>query len=83
MHKVMKFVDDRWLAKDLKAVAFNRIEQEFGGYKTHRLEICHTLRYAWLNHRFDQEVWDAIKKDAPSEAFSITQKFKPEDVSFE
>lgn len=83
MTSVAKFVDDRWIASDFDGIAFTKIEDEFGGYKMNRLEIASTLRYAFLSSRFDETVYAAIKKSAPSEAFRITSRYGPEDVSFE
>lgn len=83
MHRLLKDVDEKWLAKDFASLAFNEIEDRFGGYKVNRLEIAHTLRYAFLSGSFEDDVWTAIKKNAPSEAYSINRKFEPEDISFE
>lgn len=41
--EVMRYVDERWLAKDFDALGFYNLEDKFGGYKTNRIELIHAL----------------------------------------
>jgi hypothetical protein len=80
--KVTKYVDQRVHDGDYDAIAFYALEEKFGGYKTNRMELIHTLEYTRIAGRFDQKVWAAIEKDAPVEATSLAASFSPNDVEF-
>ncbi len=82
MKNVLTYVDEKWLAKDYKALSFSDLENKFGGYKTNRMELVHTLEYACLCGRFDDTVWDAISHMAPCEA-KISDSFEAKDVCVE
>jgi hypothetical protein len=79
---LIKYVDDRALAGDLKAVEFYKLEDKFGGYKAHRMELRFALEYARIEGRFDDAVWAAIESNAPAEANSLDAEFSPEDIHF-
>lgn len=83
MESVIAFVDEKWRAEDFEGMAFERLENHFGGYKANRMEIAHTLHYAFLAGLFDDKVYAAILKSAPMEAHGITRAYGPEDASFE
>src|ERR1043165_2045583 len=53
---VIKYVDERWLANDLEAIAFRTLEEKFGGYKVNRMELVYALEYARINRGFDENV---------------------------
>lgn len=82
VEEVIKYVDEKARAKDLKAIEFNKLEDHFGGYKTNRMELVHLLEYTRITGRFDEEVWNAIENRAPVEANPIEAKFSPNDVEF-
>ena len=82
VNDVTKYVDDRWLAKDLKAVEFYKLEQKFGGHHVNRIELIHTLEYARIDGKFDEALWKAVESNAPSEANSLDSTFTPKDVHF-
>lgn len=79
---VTKFIDRKWLAQDFAAIAFNRLEDEFGGYKAKRMELIHILEYTRIDGRFDDDVWKAIEHEAPIEARNLDGTFSPDDVDF-
>ena len=83
MDEVLKYVDARALAKDLDAVQFYKLEDKFGGYKGMRMELIHTLEYARIDGRLDQEVWTTIENNTPVEANSLGATFSPDDVYFD
>lgn len=80
---VLKYVDERWLAKDWDALGFYNLEEKFGGYKTNRIELIHSLKYMRIADRFDDAFWKAVEANAPSEANSIKRTFSPADVYFD
>jgi hypothetical protein len=82
VNEVIKYVDDRWRAEDLKAIGFYKLEDKFGGYKNNRIELICALEYARIEGRFDETVWKAIEADAPVEANSLDATFTPKDVDF-
>lgn len=79
---VVKYVDEEWRANNLKDVAFNVLEDKFGGYKANRMELIYALEYVRIDGRFDDAVWKAIESNAPIEANPLSNKFSPEDVYF-
>lgn len=82
MEEVLDFVDKCDLDKNYSAIEFRSLEDRFGGYKANRIELIFTLEYARIDGRFDKNVWDAIKINAPLEAHHISATFSPLDVEF-
>ena len=82
MEAVIKYVDDKWLAKDLSKIGFYDLEDKFGGHQTNRVELIYTLEYARISRLFDDNLWKAIESNAPVEANSLAATFGPEDVEF-
>lgn len=80
---VLKYVDERWHAKDFDALGFYKLEEKFGGYKVNRIELIHSLGYIRIDGRFDDAVWSAVEANAPSEAKPINSTFSPSDVYFD
>lgn len=80
--EVLKYIDERDLAGDHDALGFYKLEEQFGGYKTNRMELIHALEYIRIEGRFDDKVWAAIESNAPAEANSLEAKFSPQDVDF-
>ena len=78
---VIEYVEHEWLAKNLKAVEFYKIEEKFGG-RAKRAEIKFVLEYAKIDRRFDKDLWDAVVRNAPSEANNIKDTFTPDDIYF-
>src|SRR5690606_22693060 len=81
--EVLKYVDERWLAEDFDALGFCNLEGKFGGYKTNRVELIHSLEYMRIDGRFDDKVWAAIEANAPAEANSLDSTFSPKNVYFD
>jgi hypothetical protein len=79
MRRLTEFVDEKWRAGDLKAIAFDKLEDAFGGYKANR--IAYTLRYAFLDGRFDDNVYAAIQRHAPVEAQGMTRPFELDEAA--
>ncbi|MBU9402258.1 hypothetical protein [Burkholderia multivorans] len=82
MDEVLKYVDDREHEGDFTAIEFYNLEDKFGGYKANRIELIYTLEYARIDGRFNDEVWAAIERNAPSEATQLQKEFSPKDVHF-
>ena len=82
MLELIKYIDKCWLDKNLDEVEFRKLEDKFGGYKANRIEIIHTVEYARISGRFDDDVYSSIVKDAPIEANSIRSSFSPSEVHF-
>lgn len=82
VEEVSKHIDKLWLAKNLKNVGFQDLETSFGGYKANRMELVHAIRYMYLDDRFDDELYSAIKVGAPLEAHGIMDGYTPDDVEF-
>lgn len=82
MNDVLKYVDERDAAGDHAAIEFYTLEDNFGGYKANRIELIHTLEYARIDGRFNDDVWKAIERNAPAEANRLEKAFSPKDVSF-
>ena len=80
--EVLKYVDGLDQARDYESLAFYKLEDKFGGYKTNRMELIYTLEYARIAGRFDEKFWDAIQADAPAEANQLDAEFSPRDVYF-
>ena len=80
--EVLKYVDEKWLARDLDSMGFYDLEEKFGGYKTNRMELKFALEYMRIDRRFDESVWEAIEENAPMEANSLMSSFSPDNVSF-
>ncbi|MCY0388451.1 hypothetical protein OVY01_14695 [Robbsia sp. Bb-Pol-6] len=83
MDEVYRFLDERNLAGDYDAIGFYKLEEKFGGYKANRIELIYTLEYARIDGRFSAEVWNAVVRDAPSEANHLKSIFSPKDVYFD
>ena len=81
--EVLRYVDERWLEKDFDALGFYNLEEKFGGYKTNRIELIHSLEYMRIDGRFDDAFWNAVEANAPAEANSIDSTFTPEEVYFD
>ena len=81
--EVLKYVDERWLEKDFEALEFYNLETKFGGYKTNRIELIHSLEYMRIDGRFDDAFWSAVEANAPAEANSIDSAFSPDKVYFD
>lgn len=82
MNEVLDYIDKCWLDKCLDKIAFYDLETKFGGYQTNRMELIHTIEYARISRRFDDEVYNAIESNAPMEANSLSSTFEPKDVFF-
>jgi len=80
---VLRYVDERWRAKDFDALGLYKLEDKFGGYKTNRVELIHSLEYMRIDGRFDDPFWGAVEADAPSEAKSLDSMFSPANVYFD
>ena len=81
--EVAKYLDEQWLAEDLDSIAFSKLEDKFGGYKANRIELISSIQYLFLDHRFDDKLYEAVKKNAPLEAHGIMDAYTADDVSFE
>lgn len=81
--EVMRYVDERWLAKDFDALGFYNLEDKFGGYKTNRIELIHALERVRIDGRFDDAFWVAVEANSPSEATSLDSTFQPSNVYFD
>lgn len=66
--EILNFIDEEWL-KD-KLYTFYDLETHFGGKDT-RIKLIHVLRYAFLDGRFDEKLWDKLVSWAPIEGKSI------------
>lgn len=82
VREVLHYVDDRARAEDFTALEFYNLEEHFGGYKTNRIELIHTLEYIRIDRRFDDKVWSAIERNAPMEASRLDATFSPDEVEF-
>lgn len=81
--EVLNYVDKQWQAEDWESLAFNNLEEKFGGYKTNRMELVYILEYSRIARRFDENLWRAIEANAPTEASPLDSSFSPQDVSFD
>lgn len=79
MNAVTKYIDGHWLGKTLDHVEFYELEGHFGG-RDARIALIHTIEYARIGRRFDDEVYAAIQRNAPMEANNLESKFEPKDV---
>ncbi len=82
MDKVYEYLDECDINEKLEDVAFYKLEDHFGGYKKHRIELIRTIEYARISGRWGDELYAAIAKDAPAEANHIDSSFEPKDVFF-
>ncbi len=82
MSQIINHIDNLWLQKDWKNLQFNQLEDKFGGYKTHRMEIARTIEYSRIKGLFDDQLFDAIADMAPVEAKRYRKTFEPSDVEF-
>lgn len=80
--EVLKYLDEKDLAKDYDPLEFYNLEETFGGYKANRIELLYALEYIRISGRFDDEVWNAIQRNAPMEANQIDSTFSPDEVDF-
>ena len=80
MKKIAKHLDTLWDAGDPEALKFSNLEDDFGGYKTMRMELVYAITYFKLNELFDDDLYKAVMKMAPSEASGIMRAYGPEDV---
>lgn len=79
---VTKYIDELFRKKDYAGLAFNEIEDRFGGYKAKRMELRAVIEYARIKGLFDDAVYGAIEKDAPIEVAPISSSFSAKDVYF-
>ncbi|CAK2945262.1 Dnd system-associated protein 4 [Vibrio crassostreae] len=77
--EVIKYLDDLWLEDN--SPTFYELEDRFGG-KSNRCELLNICRYAYLDGRFDERLWDALltKMKHPSEARSLNADFNEDDL---
>lgn len=75
--RILKYIDSEWVEKRL--YSFYELEAHFGGRHMRITLIC-VLRYAYLDHRFDKELWGKISSMAPIEASSITSELRELDI---
>lgn len=80
--KVVKRIDELWLAKKYDELGFYDLEDEFGGHHENRIELIRIIEYARISGRFDDTVYKAVESSAPVEANSIDATFSPKDVFF-
>jgi hypothetical protein len=81
MRKVFSFIEENQRAGKLDKIGFYDLENEFGS-RENRVEIIHTLEYARIDGRFNDDVWGAVVKNAPIEANDLDDSFGPNDVEF-
>jgi antitoxin MazE len=83
--ELSKFLDDSWLKKEVPS--FYKLEDYYkvrsGGGFWDRMRLIHSCRYMFLKGMFDQEFWEVIKFRQPSEADSITSKFRTDEIYLE
>ncbi|HGS5690458.1 hypothetical protein QGM67_19705 [Vibrio cholerae] len=77
--EVIKHLDDLWLQGN--SPTFYELEDRFGG-KNNRCELLNICRYAYLDGRFDKQLWDTLltKMKHPSEASFLTTEFNDSDL---
>lgn len=74
MAAVIKFLDEEW--HNQRLYTFYQLEDKFG-YPDARVLLIVTLRYCYLDHRFnDKAFWDKIESDAPVEAHGLNDPFE-------
>lgn len=84
--KVLKYLDDKWLEKDVPT--FYELEEHFGGKwgkEDGRLALTSICRYAYLSESFDDEFWKKLltPMQHPSEASLICRRLDREsDIYF-
>jgi hypothetical protein len=82
MNQILEHIDDLWNKEDWENLQFNKLEDTFGGYKKHRMEIARIIQYARIKGLFDDQLYDAISEMAPIEAKRYYTKFTPSDIVF-
>lgn len=75
--KILNYVDGEWLEGRL--YSFYELEDHFGG-KDSRVKLIQVLRYAYLDGRFDEELWDKLISWAPIEAKSVVRELSEWDI---
>ncbi|MBB3993761.1 hypothetical protein GGR95_001392 [Sulfitobacter undariae] len=82
MNEVLDYIDERWRDKKFDELGFYDLESHFGGHHAKRIELIHTIEYARITGRFDDDLYNAVESNAPSEANSIDSTFSANDVNF-
>lgn len=54
--EITRYVDSHDRTGDLAKIAFNRLEDKFGGYKVNRMELVYVLEYARIDGRFTEKL---------------------------
>lgn len=71
--KVIKFLDEKWQKGQL--YTFYELEEQFN-YPDVRVMLIVTLRYCYLDSRFnDEEFWKKIESSAPVETHGLNTPF--------
>ena len=80
---VISFVDECWMNKDFSKVGFYDLESMFGGHHEIRMELIHILEYARIAGRFDDELFEAVEANSPTEAHPLGSSFCAADIHFD
>ena len=75
--EVLDYADQQWMSKN--KLTFYTLEQKFG--HNSRVDLLIILRYAFLAHRFDQEFFNDLISECPSEAGRINTPLKQEALA--
>lgn len=84
MDELSKFLDDRWLAKEVPS--FYQLEDHYkvrsGRTAWDRVSLLIACRYMFLDRAFDEDFWKSLlrESDHPTEAKSIIRKFSVDDT---
>ena len=73
---IIRFIDEMWLNKEY--ITFYKLEEKFGRGK--RYEIYNILRYCFLDGRFDENLFNDIKKEAPAECKNFDKAFELKEL---
>ncbi len=82
VEEVLEYIDSCNQNQDTDALGFYKLEEKFGGYKSNRIELIHTIEYFRIDGRFDDSVYSAIEANAPSEANQLKKDFSPDNCFF-
>lgn len=80
MRAISDYLDKLWREANFEDLEFRELETAFSGHKFGRMGLAYAIRYFFLNGLFDAEFFKAVMKNAPIEASSIMDEYKPEDV---